>query len=135
MQLSLSWNAFILLPLSHTLALQVNTTPAQHLDFTWSSPLNTTSASATTSAITSWTTSEQTSYIFNLPLLVLCAVQAQHSPGSTTTFLTWNLPYQMWFSPSRDVHHTMLFSLIRYAFSRLKSHHSPPVWLHNKLRH
>ncbi|KAF3605185.1 hypothetical protein DY000_02046381 [Brassica cretica] len=44
----------------HSLALQVYTTPAQHLDSTWSSPLNPTSASATTSA----TTSGQTSYIF-----------------------------------------------------------------------
>ncbi|KAF2579973.1 hypothetical protein F2Q68_00006064 [Brassica cretica] len=45
----------------YSLALQVYTTPAQHLDSTWSSPLNSTSASATTSA----TTSGQTSYIFN----------------------------------------------------------------------
>ncbi|KAF2548584.1 hypothetical protein F2Q70_00020065 [Brassica cretica] len=42
------------------LALQVYTTPAQHLDSTWSSPFNPTS----TSAITSVTTSVQTSYIF-----------------------------------------------------------------------
>ncbi|KAG5410791.1 hypothetical protein IGI04_007110 [Brassica rapa subsp. trilocularis] len=53
---------FILIFLSprYSLALQVYTTPAQHLDFTWSSPLTMTSASATTST----TTSEQTSYIF-----------------------------------------------------------------------
>ncbi|KAG5400899.1 hypothetical protein IGI04_015506 [Brassica rapa subsp. trilocularis] len=44
----------------YSLSLQVYTTPAQHLDSTWSSPLNTTSASVTTPA----TTSEQTSYIF-----------------------------------------------------------------------
>ncbi|KAF2554585.1 hypothetical protein F2Q68_00017538 [Brassica cretica] len=52
---------FILLSISprYSLALQVYTTPAQHLDSTWSSPLNPTSASATTSA----TTSGQTSYI------------------------------------------------------------------------
>ncbi|KAF3493324.1 hypothetical protein DY000_02052299 [Brassica cretica] len=74
---------FIPLSLSpiYSLALQVYTTPAQHLDSTWSSPLNTTSTSATTSA----TTSGQTSYIFNLPLLALCADQAQHSSGSATT--------------------------------------------------
>ncbi|KAF2548048.1 hypothetical protein F2Q70_00022517 [Brassica cretica] len=113
--------------LQDTLSLQVYTTPAQHLDSTWSSPLNTMSASATTSTITSGTTSVQTSYIFSLPLLALCADQAQHSSGSTTTFLTWNLSYQMYFSPPRDLHHTMLFSLIRYAFSRSEHHHSPPV--------
>ncbi|KAG5393070.1 hypothetical protein IGI04_023033, partial [Brassica rapa subsp. trilocularis] len=44
----------------YSLALQVYTTPAQHLDSTWSSPLTTTFAAATTSA----TTSGQTSYIF-----------------------------------------------------------------------
>ncbi|KAF3510143.1 hypothetical protein F2Q69_00001284 [Brassica cretica] len=95
---------FILLFLSprYSLALQFYTTPAQHLDSTWSSPLNTTSASATTSA----TTSGRTSYIFNLPLLALCVDQAQHSPGSVTTFPTWKLPHQMCFSPPRDVHHT-----------------------------
>ncbi|KAF2575391.1 hypothetical protein F2Q70_00005504 [Brassica cretica] len=65
----------------YSLALQVYTTPAQHLDSTWSSPLNSTSASATTSA----TNSGQTSYIFNLPLLALCADQAQYSSGSATT--------------------------------------------------
>ncbi|KAF3574523.1 hypothetical protein F2Q69_00060471 [Brassica cretica] len=65
----------------YSLALQVYTTPAQHLDSTWSSPLTTTSASATTSA----TTSGQTSYNFNLPLLALCADQAQQSSGSATT--------------------------------------------------
>ncbi|KAG5383266.1 hypothetical protein IGI04_034736 [Brassica rapa subsp. trilocularis] len=37
----------------YSLALQVYTTPAQHLDSTWSSPLTTTSALATTSATTS----------------------------------------------------------------------------------
>ncbi|KAF3571513.1 hypothetical protein F2Q69_00060472 [Brassica cretica] len=65
----------------YSLALQVYTTPAQQLDSTWSSPLTTTSASTTTSA----TTSLQTSYNFNLPLLALCADQAQQSPGSATT--------------------------------------------------
>ncbi|KAF3484811.1 hypothetical protein F2Q69_00052095 [Brassica cretica] len=44
----------------YSLVLQVYTTPAQHLDSTWSSALNTTSASTTTSA----TTSGWTSYIF-----------------------------------------------------------------------
>ncbi|RID79636.1 LOW QUALITY PROTEIN: hypothetical protein BRARA_A02357 [Brassica rapa] len=44
----------------YSLALQLYTTPAHHLDSTWSSPLPTTSASATTSA----TTSCRTSYIF-----------------------------------------------------------------------
>ncbi|KAF2563591.1 hypothetical protein F2Q70_00015357 [Brassica cretica] len=107
----------------YSLALQVYTTPAQHLDSTWSSPLNPTSASATTSA----TTSGQTSYIFNLPLLALCADQAQHSSGSATTFLTWKLSYQMCFSPPRDVHHTMLFSPMRYASSVPEYHHSPPA--------
>ncbi|KAF2589275.1 hypothetical protein F2Q70_00039426 [Brassica cretica] len=97
----------------YSLALQVYTTPAQNLDYTWSSPLNMTSASATTSA----TTSGHTSYISNLPLLALCADQAQQSFGSATTFLTWKLPHQMCFSPPRDVHHTMLFSPMRYAFS------------------
>ncbi|KAF2617954.1 hypothetical protein F2Q68_00040496 [Brassica cretica] len=74
---------FIPLSLSprYSLALQVYTTPAQHLDSTWSSPLTTMSASATTSA----TTSGQTSYNFNLPLLALCADQAQQSSGSATT--------------------------------------------------
>ncbi|KAF3495537.1 hypothetical protein DY000_02055097 [Brassica cretica] len=98
-------------------------TPAQHLDSTWSSPLTTTSASATTSG----TTSGQTSYIFNLPLLALCADQAQHSSGLATTFLTWKLSYQMCFSPPRDVHHTMLFSPMRYALSVPEHHHSPPA--------
>ncbi|KAF3528700.1 hypothetical protein DY000_02042642 [Brassica cretica] len=74
---------FIRLSISprYSLALPVYTTPAQHLDSKWSSPLNPTSASATTSA----TTSGQTSYIFNLPFLALCADQAQHSFGSATT--------------------------------------------------
>ncbi|KAG5389224.1 hypothetical protein IGI04_030765 [Brassica rapa subsp. trilocularis] len=44
----------------YSLALQVYTTPAQHLDSTWFSPLTTMSASATTSA----TISGRTSYIF-----------------------------------------------------------------------
>ncbi|KAG5414679.1 hypothetical protein IGI04_002246, partial [Brassica rapa subsp. trilocularis] len=54
----------IFIPLSlsprYSLALQLYTTPAHHLDSTWSSPLTTTSASTTTSA----TTSCRTSYIF-----------------------------------------------------------------------
>ncbi|KAF3520536.1 hypothetical protein DY000_02063383 [Brassica cretica] len=37
----------------YSLALQVYTTPTQHLNSTWSSPLNPTSTSATTSATTS----------------------------------------------------------------------------------
>ncbi|KAF2560725.1 hypothetical protein F2Q70_00017935 [Brassica cretica] len=83
----------------------VYTTPAQHLDFTWSSPLNPTSASATTSA----TTSGQTSYIFNLPLLALCADQAQHSSGSATTLQPRSPPGNFHtkcaFLP-HEVHHT-----------------------------
>ncbi|KAF3510657.1 hypothetical protein F2Q69_00004639 [Brassica cretica] len=43
----------------YSLALQVYTTPAQHLDSTWSSPLTTTYASATTSATTSGQTSSE----------------------------------------------------------------------------
>ncbi|KAF2579380.1 hypothetical protein F2Q70_00013340 [Brassica cretica] len=113
---------FVISP-RYSLALQVYTTPAQHLDSTWSSPLNLTSASETTSA----TTSGQTSYIFNLPLLALCADQAQQSSGSATTFLTWKHPHQMCLSPPRDVHHTMLFSPMRYAFSVPEHHHSPPA--------
>ncbi|KAF3522489.1 hypothetical protein F2Q69_00047510 [Brassica cretica] len=74
-------------------------TPVQHLDSTWSSPLNMTSGSATTSA----TTSGQTSYIFNLPLLALCADQAQQSSGSATTFLTWKLPHQIFPIPPVEV--------------------------------
>ncbi|KAF3530986.1 hypothetical protein DY000_02040397 [Brassica cretica] len=59
--------------LRYSLALQVYTARAQHFAFTWSSQLNTTSASATTSA----TTSGRTSYIFNLLLLASCADQAK----------------------------------------------------------
>ncbi|KAF2548578.1 hypothetical protein F2Q70_00023080 [Brassica cretica] len=44
-----------------------------------------------------------------------------------TKFLTWKLSYQMCFSPPRDVHHTMLFSPMRYAFSVPEHHHSPPA--------
>ena len=36
--------------------------------------------------------------------------------------------------PPRDVHHTMLFSPMRYAFSVPEHHHSPPAWLHTKLK-
>ncbi|KAF2581833.1 hypothetical protein F2Q68_00001098 [Brassica cretica] len=72
---------YLILFSTYSLALQVYTTPAHHLDSTWSSPLTTTSASATMSAITSG----QKSYIFNLPLLALCADQAQHSSSSATT--------------------------------------------------
>ncbi|KAG5384239.1 hypothetical protein IGI04_035709 [Brassica rapa subsp. trilocularis] len=57
---------FKFIPLSisprYSLGLQVYTTPAQHLDSTWSSPLNSTSASESMSA----TTSGQTSYIFKV---------------------------------------------------------------------
>ncbi|KAF3562891.1 hypothetical protein DY000_02015301 [Brassica cretica] len=80
----------------YSLALQVYTTPAQHLDSTWSSPLNPTSASATTSA----TTSGQTSYIFNLPLLASCADQAQYSSGSATTY---SLALQVYTTPAQHL--------------------------------
>ena len=52
-----------------------------------------------------------------------------------TMFLTWKLPHQMCFSSPRDVYHTMLFSPMRYAYSGPEHHHSPPAWLHTKLKH
>ncbi|CAG7871260.1 unnamed protein product [Brassica rapa] len=64
----------------YSFALQVYTTPAQHLDSTWSSPLTTTSASATTSA----TTSGQTSYIFITPLQT---INCRTSSGGSIAYL------------------------------------------------
>ncbi|KAF3592544.1 hypothetical protein DY000_02022614 [Brassica cretica] len=101
----------------YSIALQLSTTPAQHLDSTWSSPLNISSASATTSG--------QTSCIFNLPPFsfvcrssITCFWFNNHVPhleSSTPNVL----------SPPRYVHFTMLFSPMRYAFFGGMSPFSP----------
>ncbi|KAG5396515.1 hypothetical protein IGI04_018329, partial [Brassica rapa subsp. trilocularis] len=116
------------------LALQVYTTPAQHLDSTWSTPLTTTSASATTSA----NTSGHTSYILNLPFLALCADQAQHSSGSTTTLQPRSslgnfhtkcafLPHEMCTTPrfSPPMRYAFSICLIQLLHVSVNTQHTP----------
>ncbi|KAF3508623.1 hypothetical protein F2Q69_00008828 [Brassica cretica] len=71
--------------LRYSLALQVYTTPAQHLDYSWSSPLTTTSASATTSG--------QTSYVFTKFARHLVseamAGDSGRNPADYLSFLRW----------------------------------------------
>uniref|UniRef100_A0A0D3BJU6 Uncharacterized protein n=1 Tax=Brassica oleracea var. oleracea TaxID=109376 RepID=A0A0D3BJU6_BRAOL len=71
--------------LRYSLALQVYTTPAQHLDSSWSSPLTTTSASATTSG--------QTSYVFTKFARHLVseamAGDSGRNPADYLSFLRW----------------------------------------------
>ncbi|CAN6986332.1 unnamed protein product [Brassica oleracea var. botrytis] len=76
---------YLILLSTYSLALQVYTTPAQHLDSSWSSPLTTTSASATTSGQISYVFTKFASHLVSEAM----AGDSGRNPADYLSFLRW----------------------------------------------